>query len=135
MIFLKLSRVERIQAETDAAQASRAQRRRLLREEEAVGGHGQVGEAGNSRDARDQVFDVVTEQRLAAGEPDLLNAEADREADDALDFLEGKDVGPGHPLLEQWVPNWGGAPSGRDRSSAPPRFQAGNKGSGNCSGP
>ena len=126
---------ERIQAETDAAKAGGAQRPRLLREEEAVGGHGQVGEAGNARDARDQVFDVVAQQRLAAGEPDFLNAEADREADDALNFLEGKDVRPWAPIAARWAPNWGGAPSGRDRNSAPPRFPAGNRGSGNCSGP
>ena len=51
-------------------------------------------------DAGDEVFDVVAQERFAAGQPDFLNAEADGEADDAFDFLEGQDVGSGHPLLD-----------------------------------
>ena len=133
--LLEIVAVERIQAEADAAQAGLAQRRRLLREEEAVGGHRQVGDAGNPGDARDQFLDVVAQQRFAAGEPDFLDAQADGEAHDALDFLEGEDVGPGHPLLHD------GRRIGQVRPMAAIEIlrrlglRAGNRGSGNCSGP
>src|ERR1039458_2887584 len=90
---------ERIQAKADAVEAGGTQRAPLLLEKEAVGGHCQVGEAGNCRDARDQVLDVMAQERFPPGQPDLLNAEADCKADDALNLLEGKDVRSRDPLL------------------------------------
>ena len=77
--LLEVVPVERIQAEADAAQAGVAQGAGLLREEKAVGGHRQVRDAGNARDARDQIFDIVAQERFAAGQPDLLDAQADGE--------------------------------------------------------
>src|ERR1035441_5711924 len=93
---------ERIQAKADAVEAGGTQRAPLLLEKEAVGGHCQVGETGNCRDTRDQILDVMAQERFLPGQPDLLNTEADRKADDALNLLEGKDVGSRDPLLHDW---------------------------------
>src|ERR1017187_3527617 len=80
---------ERIQAKANTVEAGGTQRAPLLLEKEAVGGHCQVGETGNCRDARDQILDVMAQERFPPGQPDLLNAEVNREADDALNLLEG----------------------------------------------
>ena len=40
--LLEVGRVERVEAEADALQSGLPQRARLLREEESVGGHGQI---------------------------------------------------------------------------------------------
>ena len=40
------------------------------------------------REHRDEPLEVAAEQRLAAGEPHLLDAERDERARDALDLLE-----------------------------------------------
>src|ERR1035441_9625323 len=97
--FPEIVERERIQAEADAVKAGGTQRAPLLLEKEAIGRHCQVGEAGNCRDARDQVLDVMAQERFPPGQPDLLNAEADRKADDTLNLLEGKDVATWNPLL------------------------------------
>ena len=41
---------------------------------------------------RDQHLEVATEQRLAAGDAELLHAEVDEHARDALDLLEGQEL-------------------------------------------
>ena len=44
--------------------------------------------SATSREHRDQPLEVLAQQRLAAGQPDLLDAEADEHARDARDLLE-----------------------------------------------
>ena len=41
---------------------------------------------------RDQLLDVAAQQRLAAGEADLLDAEAEEDAREARDLLEGEQL-------------------------------------------
>ena len=97
--FCEVVASERIQAEADAAEASVTQCAPLLWEERTVSSHRQVGEAGNACNAYDQLLDIVTQERLASGQPDLLNTETHRETDDAFNLLERQDVRPGDPLL------------------------------------
>src|SRR5436190_14951725 len=82
--FFEVIAVERIEAEADAAQSGIAQGPRFLCEQKTVGGHRQVRDAGNFCDARDEIFDVMTQQRFAAGETNFLDAEPDRDADGAF---------------------------------------------------
>ena len=63
---------------------------RLLREQRAVGRQREV-DVGSSREHRDQALEVAAQQRLAAGQPDLLDAEADEDAREARDLLERED--------------------------------------------
>ena len=63
------------------------QRRRLLRQQRAVGGERQV-EARDLREHRHQALQVAPHQRLAAGEADFLHAEAGEQARQARDLLE-----------------------------------------------
>ncbi len=44
----------------------------------------------------------MPQQRLPAGEPNFLDAQAGKDTDDSLDFLEGKNMGFGDPLLDYW---------------------------------
>ena len=48
--------------------------------------------AGRAGKARDERRKIAAEQRLAAGEPDLVDAEPDEHVDQPLDFLELQDV-------------------------------------------
>ncbi len=134
VIFRKLSRSSESRLKLTRRRPASRRARGLLWEEKAVGGHGEIRDAGDLRDAGDEVFDVCAQQGFAAGEPDFLDAQADGQAHDALDFLEREEVGLRHPLLDDRRRGWAGAPNGRDRNSAPPRFPAGNTGSESCSG-
>ena len=49
--------------------------RRVRRQQHAVGGHREIANAGRGREARDERREIAAEQRLAAGEPDLVDAE------------------------------------------------------------
>src|SRR5439155_23341863 len=87
-------------AKTDPPQSGGAQRLGLLRKQKTVGGHCQVGDAGNEGEASDQVLNVMSKQRFTAGEADFLDAKARYEPHDALDFFKAKDAGFWNPLLD-----------------------------------
>ena len=54
-----------------AAEAGRAEGEGLAGEKEAVGGEGEVVEAGNCGDAGNEAFEAAAQQRFAAGEGDM----------------------------------------------------------------
>lgn len=54
----------------------------------AVGGHHQFTQTGQGRDALAETDDALAYQRLAAGEADLLHAQPDEDARDALQLLQ-----------------------------------------------
>src|SRR5664280_1130141 len=90
--LLEIIPIQGIHAKTHAAQSGLAQCPCFGSKEESVGGHGQVVDAGDGRNARDEIGHVVTQQWLSAGQPDFINAQARDEADNALDFLEAEYV-------------------------------------------
>ena len=81
--------VERVEAHSDPAKSGARQRWSLRSEERAVGGqchfHVQL------RQHLHQAIQVAPHQRLAAGEADLLHAEADEHAREPRDLLEAED--------------------------------------------
>ena len=84
--------VEGIQADGDALQAGRLQRMRLLRQQGSVGGQREVerlavGRAQFAQHANQDV-EVLAQQRLAAGEPELLHAVRNEDAGNARDLFE-----------------------------------------------
>jgi hypothetical protein len=86
--------VDRVEADRDAAEPGRLQGRRLAREDRAVGRQREVETlAVGARELgqhRDQPLEVAAQERLAAGEADLLDAVGDEQARDANDLLEGE---------------------------------------------
>ena len=53
------------------------------------------GEPGEGGQPRDQVRQLRAQQRLAAGDAELLTPELDEEAREPLDLLERQDLGAG----------------------------------------
>src|SRR6478672_2868383 len=82
--------------ELDEAQddAGAAERLGLCREQGAVGGQGEVGEAvrPQRREHRDERLEVAAKQRLAAGQADLGDACGQEQPRQALDLLEGQQL-------------------------------------------
>ena len=71
--------VERVEADRDALQAGRDERLGLLRQQRAVRRQGDV-EAAERREALDQHLEIAAQERLAARDPDLLDAVRDERA-------------------------------------------------------
>ena len=78
--------VEAVEAHGDALQPGLLERRRVLGETRAVGRDRQVVGAVQLREPRDDLDDVAPQQRLAARQPQLLDAELEEHAGDALDL-------------------------------------------------
>ena len=83
-------RVERIEADVDAAKTGGDQAIAALGEQMAVGGHREVFDA-QSMETRDVVLDAVANQRLTAGDADLANAEMQEDASEAVELGPGED--------------------------------------------
>ena len=90
--LLEVHRVQRIHAEADATEPGGAQRLGVPGEEEAVGRHREVADAGDGGELGEEFRDAVAEQRFAAGDADLLDAEAGGDAHEALDLLVGEQM-------------------------------------------
>ncbi len=84
--------VQRVEADRQAMQAGVAQRARVRRQQHAVGRHRQIANGRAGGEARDERREVAAQQRLAAGEPDLVHAEADEHVHELFDLLELQDV-------------------------------------------
>ena len=67
--------VEGVQAHRDAIQPGVAQVLRMARQQHAVGGHRQIGDAGDTPQPRHQLGQLGPQQWLAAGEAQLAHAE------------------------------------------------------------
>ena len=84
--------MQRVEADGQAVQTGVAQRPRLRREQDAVGRHRQVANGGARGEPADQIGQVAAQQRLASGQPHLVDAERGEDVDQRLDFLEVQDV-------------------------------------------
>ena len=78
--------VEAVEAHREALQACGLELGRVLGEPRAVGRERDVLDTLEARERGDDLDDVAPQQRLAAGEPDLLDAELREQARDALDL-------------------------------------------------
>ena len=86
--------VERVEAHGDASQPGVLQALGLGGQEGAVGGKREV-EPVDPREHPNEGLDVAANQWLASRDADLLDAEAGEGAGDALDLLEGEELGAG----------------------------------------
>jgi hypothetical protein len=84
--------VERVERDGDPAEARVGQRARLHGQQRAVRRQRQV-EPVDAREQRDQLLEVPPHQRLAARDADLLHAQGGEGAGEALDLLEGEQLG------------------------------------------
>ena len=91
--------VEAVQAHRHAVEARLGQTLGVVGQEVAVGGHGEVVDAGDHGEHRHQPLDVAAHQRLAAGEPDLAHAQAREDAGGAGDLLVGQHLVLGEELV------------------------------------
>ena len=89
--------VEGVEAHGDAVEARVPQRPRRLRQEDAVGGEREVGEARLAGERAHEVRQIAPQQRFAAGQPQLVGAEGQELIDQAADLLERQQVAPGQP--------------------------------------
>ena len=71
-----------------SAKARGGEARCLAGQESPVGGEGEVFDSVDRGDLRHQSLDVLPEERLTAGDPDLGHAPLCEEADEAGDLVE-----------------------------------------------
>jgi hypothetical protein len=84
--------VEGVQADGDAAQSRIRERPGLAGEQRAVGRQGDVLDAADGGQLRDQALQITAQQRLAAGQPQLAHAQARENPGEPCQFLEGEQV-------------------------------------------
>ncbi len=91
--------VEAVEADRDPSQPGGGKRPRLLREQRAVRGQREI-EPGDLGEHRDEPVDVAAQQRLAAGQADLLDALSRHEDPrEARNLLERQQLGAAHELV------------------------------------
>ncbi len=76
----------------DACESGGLERTRQLGHQERVGGERKVADAVYRGDALNDLDQVHAQGRLAAGQPELAETNADRRAHDALDFQRGQQL-------------------------------------------
>ena len=91
--------LEGVETHRDAMDARIAEGLGLGPEENAVGGDGQIADARLGGDHLHEVSEVLAEERLAPGEPELVHPELGEGVDEARRLLEGEDVGAGQPRV------------------------------------
>lgn len=88
-------RVQGVEADVEAPEAALAQGPGVLDQARAVGGHGEIAQPRQGADLTDQGLDAALDQRLAAGEADLLRAELDEDPAQGGHLLQGQHLGAG----------------------------------------
>jgi hypothetical protein len=66
----------------------------------AVARHRKVFDAGDFRDARDELFDIVAQERFAAGQADFPDALPNGDTNGTFNFFKREDFVLRHPLLD-----------------------------------
>jgi hypothetical protein len=88
--LLEPDRVERVDVDVDALEPRLDQRPRQPRQQDRVGGHRQVAHAVERADPGHDLDQVGAQRRLAAGQPELAEADSERRPGDQLDLLRGQ---------------------------------------------
>ncbi len=84
--------VECVEADRHPLQSDSAKGSRLLLQQRTVGRQRDL-ESGDRRKLLDQPVDAMPQQRLAAGQADLLHAACGEDTGDARDLFEGQQIG------------------------------------------
>jgi hypothetical protein len=90
--------VQRVQRNVEALQTSLDQRSGEPVEQDAVGCQRQIADALDGREHPDKHGQVAPDERLAAGQPHLVDAESREHSHKARDLLEAEDLLPPEPL-------------------------------------
>ncbi len=85
-------RIERIDVDVDAAEARGDERTREARQEKAVRGEREIGEAGHTRETLDDLDEIGPQGGLAAGEPYAPESDRDGGARDGLDLGRRQEI-------------------------------------------
>ena len=83
--------VNRVEAHGEAMQTGVFEALRFVGEEIAIGGEGEVVNAIDLRQFRDEGFEVPAQEGFTAGHADLGDAEIDKNSGEAGDFFKGED--------------------------------------------
>ena len=89
--------LERVDRDVEARDPGGRERRRVALEQVAVRRHREVLEPVDGGEAGGQGGELLPNERLAAGQPHIGDAERDEQRDEALDLLEREDAGPFEP--------------------------------------
>src|SRR5262249_31932202 len=92
----KALRVERVQADVDATKPGVVERLRLIGKEDAIGRQTNVADSFNLAQHAHQSRQLAAHERLAAGQANLVDSQSHGHADEADDFLKGKELRPVH---------------------------------------
>src|SRR6185436_19847341 len=95
---LEVGPVQRIETEADAAKTCLAQCRGLLQKAGPVGRHRQVTYTWDGRQPGNEQLDALAKKRLTTGDPNLVNAQADGDPHESLNFLKRQKLRAGQPL-------------------------------------
>lgn len=86
-----------VQADSDPSQPGILQAARFLGQQDRIGGERNLDRFAfggiETGEFFDQLFDAATQQGLAPGQADLVNAQPDEDARQTLNFLEGEQFG------------------------------------------
>ena len=89
-------RPDRVEADVDPVESRLGERRRDALEADAVGRHRDAWPRVEVRRTPDDVGEAATDQRLAPGEPHLVDPEMpDGDVDEAQDLVVGEESSPG----------------------------------------
>ncbi len=95
--------VERVEADRDAAEAGVGERPGLAREQQAVGGQRNVVDSVDPGKHRDKPLEVAAQQRLAAGQPQLVDSLRRQHARQPRDLLEAQQLAAGQEHMARAV--------------------------------
>ena len=90
--------VERIEVDVEAAEAGAVEIFGVIGEEDGVGGEGDVFDAGDGGELFDENRKIFADEGFAAGDAEFADAERDRDAGKAGDFLKRQDLFARHEL-------------------------------------
>jgi hypothetical protein len=90
-------RTQGVEAHRQPPEPGALQRRRLLGQQDPVGRQRQVAEPRLPRQESDEHIEVAPQERLAARQADLLDAEREEHVDEPRQLLEREDVGARQP--------------------------------------
>jgi hypothetical protein len=90
--YLELFRNQGVQADVDPAKTRCYERIHVVFQQHAIGGQRNIANPVNLVQLPDESMDTFADQRLPAGNPDLADAELNRNSDEAENFLIAQDL-------------------------------------------
>ncbi len=91
--------IQGVETHINPLQSRRLQSFYFLCQERAVRGQAKIPQPFNGRQLGNQKIEIAPHQRLSSGEPDLFNAQADKEPRQAGDLFKGQNLFLLDPLV------------------------------------